>query len=78
MDDATRAERRLGDAIGRYISEAIDAGFQPPRHVSYVSVSGAAGVTVNPLVHLRRAGRPAAPARVGKMGSHCLWNRNER
>jgi hypothetical protein len=44
MDEANRAERILGDAIGRHIIEAIDAGFQPPRYVGYVSVSGAAGV----------------------------------
>jgi len=44
MDEATRAERILGDAIGRHIIEAIDAGFQPPLYVAYVSVSGAAGV----------------------------------
>jgi hypothetical protein len=44
MDDANRAERILGDAIGRHIIEAIDAGFQPPLYVAYVSVSGAAGV----------------------------------
>jgi hypothetical protein len=30
MDEANRAERILGDAIGRHIIEAIDAGFQPP------------------------------------------------
>jgi hypothetical protein len=41
MDDANRAERILGDAIGRHIIEAIDAGFQPPFYVAYVSVSGA-------------------------------------
>ena len=40
MDEANRAERILGDAIGRYIIEAIDAGFQPPFYVAYVSVSG--------------------------------------
>ena len=28
MDEANRAERILGDAIGRYIIEAIDAGLQ--------------------------------------------------
>ena len=44
MDEANRAERRLGDAIGRYLMEAMDAGFQPPLDVVYVSVSGAAGV----------------------------------
>jgi hypothetical protein len=44
MDEANRAERILGDAIGRYLIEAIDAGFQPPLYVVYVSVSGAAGV----------------------------------
>ena len=44
MDEANRAERILGDAIGRHIIEAIDAGFQPPLDVAYVSVSGAAGV----------------------------------
>jgi hypothetical protein len=41
MDEANRAERILGDAIGRHIIEAIDAGFQPPLYVAYVSVSGA-------------------------------------
>jgi hypothetical protein len=40
MDEANRAERILGDAIGRHIIEAIDAGFQPPFYVAYVSVSG--------------------------------------
>ena len=44
MDDANRVERILGDGIGRYLIEAIDAGFQPPLYVVYVSVSGAAGV----------------------------------
>ena len=44
MDEASRAERTLGDAIGRYLIEAIDAGFQPLLYVVYVSVSGAAGV----------------------------------
>jgi hypothetical protein len=41
LDEANRAERRLGDAIGRYLIEAIDAGLQPPLYVAYVSVSGA-------------------------------------
>jgi hypothetical protein len=44
MDAAHRAERRLGDAIGRRLIEAIDAGFQPPLYVASVSVSGTAGV----------------------------------
>jgi hypothetical protein len=44
MDEASRAERILGDAIGCYLIEAIDAGFQPLLYVVYVSVSGAAGV----------------------------------
>jgi hypothetical protein len=44
MNAANRAERILGDTIGRHLIEAIDAGFQPPLYVAYVSVSGAAGV----------------------------------
>jgi hypothetical protein len=44
MDDAHCAERRLGDALGRDLMEAIDAGCQPPLSMAYVSVSGAAGV----------------------------------
>jgi hypothetical protein len=44
MDEANRVERILGDALGRGIIEAIDAGFQPALSVAYVSVSGVAGM----------------------------------
>jgi hypothetical protein len=55
MDEANRAERLLGDAIGRHIIEAIDVGFQPPFYVA----AGAGGGLLSTRKPLSGQGRRA-------------------